>query len=146
MLLRKHLSVKTGRLFSSKYLIAVESSCDDTCLAKVMKDSLDYTEWKVSYGSINRSFGGVFPYIISSCHEITLIDHLFKHKKDILNAETITCTVGPGIHACLSRGLTFAKLLSNFLDVKLAGGHHMVFSFALFSIGRSYFFRRTIQI
>ena len=116
------------RQFSSKALIAVESSCDDTCISRVKLDTFEYSEIKTSYGFVNRIFGGVYPHIIASFHETNFANffHFREHLDFINHCAGVACAVGPGLHGCLSKGLNFSKLLSKFINVEFFGAHHMV--------------------
>ena len=110
--------------------MAFESSCDDTCVAisygnlKLMRCK----EIKFSHSSLNRSFGGVYPHLTSSCHEVSFIRILKKFmdmKSQKSSMDRIYYTAGPGQHQSLQKSMNIAKLASCLLGTEIHGIHHM---------------------
>ena len=110
--------------------IAFESSCDDTCVAisRGSSNSMRCREIKLSHSSLNRSFGGVYPHLTSSCHEVSFIKIL----KKFINVKTqkssigkIYYTAGPGQHQSLQKSMSIAKVASCILGAEIYGIHHM---------------------
>jgi N6-L-threonylcarbamoyladenine synthase len=86
-----------------------------------------FLEKRTTHHSLNRAFNGVFPFLISSCHEISLARN-FDDVMKCPDSGTITkvCyTAGPGQQQSLCRGFTLAKILASSLRCKLIPVHHM---------------------
>lgn len=111
------------------YILAVESSCDDTSVA-IVKDGREIISTK-TFSQVKRHeiFGGVVPEIASRCHleaigsltKLTLEDSGLK-KTDI---EAIAVTYAPGLIGSLLVGINFAKGLATALDIPLIPVHHL---------------------
>ncbi|WP_235295713.1 tRNA (adenosine(37)-N6)-threonylcarbamoyltransferase complex transferase subunit TsaD [Portibacter marinus] len=111
----------------STYILAIESSCDDTAAAIIKDDKIVANG--VSTQKIHENYGGVVPEWASRKHQeniIPLIDHVLKesgiHLRD-LNA--IAFTRGPGLLGSLIVGVSFAKSLALSLNIPIIEIHHM---------------------
>ena len=109
------------------YLLAIESSCDDTSVAVLWEDKI--LSNIVITQTDHVAYGGVVPEVASRQHHINIsiaIEKALKEarvsKKD-LNA--IAVTKGPGLLGSLLVGVSFAKGLALGLDLPLIGVHHM---------------------
>lgn len=104
--------------------LSIESSCDDSCIAIAESEFL---EKKTTHSSINRAFKGVFPFLISSCHETALSRNLEKILKSRKNEafQRICYTAGPGQYQSLSKGFYMAKILASAFSANLVPVHHM---------------------
>ena len=109
------------------YLLAIESSCDDTSAA-VIKDGSVLSNI-VSVQKAHANYGGVVPELASREHQVNIlpvVDNALKEagvSKEQLSA--IAVTRGPGLLGSLIVGVTFAKSLALSLDVPLIEVHHM---------------------
>lgn len=112
---------------SDVYLLAIESSCDDTAAAVLHNDKV--LSNVVARQSIHEEYGGVVPELASRAHQqniVPVIDVALKKAnidKSQLNA--IAFTQGPGLMGSLLVGTSFAKSLSMALDVPLIAVNHM---------------------
>ena len=109
------------------YILAIESSCDDTAAA-VLKNDLVLSN-SIANQSIHKAYGGVVPELASRAHQqniVPVVDQALKKagitKKD-LNA--IAYTRGPGLLGSLLVGTSFAKSMSMALDIPLIEVHHL---------------------
>jgi len=109
------------------YLLAIESSCDDTSAA-VIKDGAVLSNI-VSVQKAHANYGGVVPELASREHQVNIlpvVDNALKEagvSKEQLSA--IAVTRGPGLLGSLIVGVTFAKSLALSLDIPLIEVHHM---------------------
>ena len=112
---------------SSVYILAIESSCDDTSAA-VIKDG-EVLSNVISVQTAHAEYGGVVPELASREHQqhiVPVVDNALKKagilKKDL---SAIAFTRGPGLLGSLIVGVTFAKALALALDIPLIDVHHM---------------------
>ena len=109
------------------YILAIESSCDDTgaavlCNEKVLSNVVAKQE-------IHEQYGGIIPELASRAHQqniVPVIDVALKNagiQKSDLSA--IAFTQGPGLMGSLLVGGSFAKSLSMALDIPLIAVNHM---------------------
>ncbi len=103
-------------------ILAVETSCDDTCLAIL---EIKNAEWRIlanvvsSQTKLHAGYGGVYPALAKREHQKNLPTILKKIlKKTKGKIDLIAVTVGPGLEPCLWTGINFAKELAK--DMKLA--------------------------
>jgi N6-L-threonylcarbamoyladenine synthase len=109
------------------FILAIESSCDDTSAAVLQNDNV--LSNIVANQSVHVDFGGVVPELASRAHQqnmIPVVDKAIKKagvKKSQLNA--IAFTQGPGLMGSLLVGSSFAKSLAMTLSIPLIAVHHM---------------------
>ena len=112
---------------SPVYLLAIESSCDDTAAAVLENDKV--LSNIVANQLIHNEFGGVVPELASRAHQqniVPVIDAALKKaniKKEQLSA--IAFTQGPGLMGSLLVGSSFAKSFSMALEIPLLAVNHM---------------------
>jgi len=111
----------------SIYILAIESSCDDTSVAVLMNDKI--LSNIVANQDIHSEYGGVVPELASRAHQQNIVPVVHQalnkagiDKKD-LNA--IAFTKGPGLLGSLLVGTSFAKSMSLALDIPLISVNHM---------------------
>lgn len=109
------------------YILAIESSCDDTAAA-VMHNGKILSNIVASQ-KIHEEYGGVVPELASRAHQqniVPVVSQALKkagiHKSQ-LNA--IAFTRGPGLMGSLLVGTSFAKSLAYGLDIPLIDVNHM---------------------
>lgn len=111
----------------SVYILAIESSCDDTAAAVLKNDKV--LSNLVARQSIHEEFGGVVPELASRAHQqniVPVVDMALKKagiNKNQLNG--IAFTQGPGLMGSLLVGSSFAKSLSMALEIPLIAVNHM---------------------
>ena len=109
------------------YILAIESSCDDTSAA-IMADNKVLSNI-IARQEIHEEYGGVVPELASRAHQqniVPVVDVALKKagiSKDDLDA--IAFTQGPGLMGSLLVGGSFAKSLSLALDIPLVAVNHM---------------------
>ncbi len=112
---------------NTPYILAIESSCDDTSAAVLHGNSVLSNE--VASQAVHTAYGGVVPELASRAHQqniVPVIDRALKVaniEPSQLNA--IAFTNGPGLMGSLLVGTSFAKSLAMTLDVPLIPVHHM---------------------
>ncbi len=112
---------------SEVFILAIESSCDDTAAAVLHNDKV--LSNVVANQLIHQQYGGVVPELASRAHQqniIPVIDAAIKKaniKKEQLSA--IAFTQGPGLMGSLLVGSSFAKSLALSLNIPLIAVNHM---------------------
>ena len=109
------------------YILAIESSCDDTSAA-VMRNDVVLSNITASQ-AVHEQYGGVVPELASRAHEqniVPVVDAALKKagiKKEQLNA--IAFTRGPGLMGSLLVGVSFAKGLAASLNIPMIDVNHL---------------------
>lgn len=109
------------------YILAIESSCDDTAAAVLCNNMV--LSNVIANQEIHAQFGGVVPELASRAHQqniVPVVDQAIKKagiSKTNLNA--IAFTRGPGLMGSLLVGTSFAKSLSIGLQIPLIEVNHM---------------------
>ena len=111
------------------YILAIESSCDETSCAIVKNGEEDIATVISSQIDIHTNFGGVVPEIASRHHikNITMVieDTLNKANMKIDEIDAIAVTYGPGLIGSLLVGVEAAKTLSFIYNKPLIPVHHI---------------------
>ena len=111
------------------YIMAIESSCDETACAIVKNGREVISNIVASQIKTHEKFGGVIPEIAAREHLEAInvvIDEAFKEAN--LKPEDISAfaaTVGPGLVGCLLVGLNAAKTLALVHDKAFIGVNHL---------------------
>jgi N6-L-threonylcarbamoyladenine synthase len=109
------------------FILAIESSCDDTAAAVLNNDKV--LSNVVANQLIHNQYGGVVPELASRAHQqniVPVIDAALRKAnitKEQLSA--IAFTQGPGLMGSLLVGSSFAKSLSLALQIPLIAVNHM---------------------
>lgn len=123
-LIRKLPSVK------KPYIIAIESSCDDTCLAIIQRNNKVIHEYKTSQKKLHQPFGGIVPQLATFGHRTSfhkfLGEDLFQTIMKKNQVQLIAVTAGPGIGSCLNTGFEIATQLSRSYNIPLLKVNHLV--------------------
>lgn len=112
---------------SEVFILAIESSCDDTAAAVLHNDKV--LSNVVANQLIHNQYGGVVPELASRAHQqniVPVIDAALRNaniRKEQLTA--IAFTQGPGLMGSLLVGSSFAKSLSLALNIPLIAVNHM---------------------
>jgi N6-L-threonylcarbamoyladenine synthase len=112
---------------SEVFILAIESSCDDTAAAVLHNDKV--LSNVVANQLIHNQYGGVVPELASRAHQqniVPVIDAALRKAnitKEQLSA--IAFTQGPGLMGSLLVGSSFAKSLSLALQIPLIAVNHM---------------------
>jgi N6-L-threonylcarbamoyladenine synthase len=109
------------------YILAIESSCDDTA-ASVMYNGKILSNIVASQ-KIHEEYGGVVPELASRAHQqniVPVVDQALKKAGvDKSQLSAIAFTRGPGLMGSLLVGTSFAKSLAYGLDIPLIDVNHM---------------------
>ena len=109
------------------YILAIESSCDDTGAAILQNDTV--LSNVIANQKIHSAYGGVVPELASRAHQQNIVPvvqqaiHQAGIDKKDLNA--IAFTRGPGLMGSLLVGTSFAKSISIALNIPLIAVNHM---------------------
>ena len=112
---------------SDVFILAIESSCDDTAAAVLHNDKV--LSNVVANQLIHNQYGGVVPELASRAHQqniVPVIDAALK--KANIGKEQLTAiafTQGPGLMGSLLVGSSFAKSLALALQIPLLAVNHM---------------------
>ena len=109
------------------YILAIESSCDDTA-ASVLKNDKVLSN-VVANQLVHNQYGGVVPELASRAHQqniVPVIEAALK-KANISKKQlsAIAFTQGPGLLGSLLVGSSFAKSIAIGLDIPLIAVNHM---------------------
>jgi N6-L-threonylcarbamoyladenine synthase len=96
-------------------ILAVETSCDDTCVAVITRDG-EILANVISSQGIHDRYGGVVPEIASR-HHLQLLDPALREALDqagltLDDIDLVAATQGPGLVAALLVGFSAAKALA----------------------------------
>ncbi len=112
---------------NSTIILGIESSCDDTS-ASVIRDGVMLSN-VIANQAIHTSYGGVVPELASRAHQLNIIPvvHEALKRSGIQKEElsAIAFTRGPGLLGSLLVGTSFAKGLSQALDIPLVDVNHL---------------------
>ena len=112
---------------SEVFILAIESSCDDTAAAILQNDKV--LSNVVANQLIHNQYGGVVPELASRAHQqniVPVIDAALRKaniQKEQLSA--IAFTQGPGLMGSLLVGSSFAKSIALALQIPLIAVNHM---------------------
>ena len=109
------------------YILAIESSCDDTSAA-VLRDGVLLSNVTASQ-KVHEEYGGVVPELASRAHQqniVPVVDAAIKRAgitKEELNA--VAFTRGPGLMGSLLVGVSFAKGFARSLGIPMIDVNHL---------------------
>jgi len=112
---------------SDAYILAIESSCDDTSAA-VLRGRVLLSNVTASQ-DVHRAYGGVVPELASRAHQqnvVPVVDQAIKRagiSKEQLSA--VAFTRGPGLMGSLLVGVSFAKGFARSLGIPLIDVNHL---------------------
>jgi N6-L-threonylcarbamoyladenine synthase len=114
---------------ASEWLLAIESSCDETAAAVVTRNLRVLSNVVASQAGLHERWGGVVPEIASRAHVQRLLpvidEALAKAGVKLQDAAAIAVVTEPGLVGSLLVGLTAAKTLAWTLDVPLVAVNHV---------------------
>ena len=109
------------------YILAIESSCDDTSAAVLCNNKV--LSNVVTTQEIHKQYGGVVPELASRAHQQNIVpvvhQALAKANIDKKQLSAIAFTRGPGLMGSLLVGTSFAKSMALALDIPLIEVNHM---------------------
>lgn len=109
------------------YILAIESSCDDTGASVLVNDKI--LSNVVAKQEIHEEYGGVIPELASRAHQVNIVPTVdIALKKAGINKSQLSAiafTQGPGLMGSLLVGSSFAKSMALGLNIPLISVHHM---------------------
>lgn len=112
-----------------KYILAIESSCDETSAAVVLNGREILSNVIASQISTHEQYGGVVPEVASRMHIEAISgvveEALLKANITLEKIDVIGVTYGPGLVGALLVGLQFAKGLAFASKKPLVGVNHI---------------------
>ena len=109
------------------YILAIESSCDDTSAAVLRNNKVISNI--VATQQIHEEYGGIVPELASRAHQQNIVpvvhQALLKANIDKKQLSAIAFTRGPGLMGSLLVGTSFAKSLALGLNIPLIEVNHM---------------------
>ena len=112
------------------YILAIESSCDETSVSIIKNGSVDIATIINSQIDVHTKYGGVVPEVASRLHleNITMVidECLNKANMKVSDMDAIACTYAPGLLGSLLVGVEAAKVLSFVYNKPLIGVNHML--------------------
>ncbi len=112
------------------YILAIESSCDETSVSVVKNGNEDIATIINSQIDIHKNYGGVVPEIASRKHmeniTIVLSECLEKANMKFEDMDAFACTYAPGLTGSLLVGLECTKTLSMIYKKPFIKVNHML--------------------
>lgn len=112
---------------NDKYILAIESSCDDTSAA-VLRGKVLLSNVTASQ-KVHEAYGGVVPELASRAHQqnvVPVVDQALKQagitKKQL---SAVAFTRGPGLMGSLLVGVSFAKGFARSLGIPMIDVNHL---------------------
>jgi len=114
-------------------ILAIETSCDDTCIAIVEAKGQKKPCFSIlsnivsSQVKIHQKWGGVYPTLAKREHQknLPLVLKRALNKAKDPKADLVAVTVGPGLDPCLWAGVNFAKDLAKKSDLSIIPVNHI---------------------
>jgi len=114
----------------SKYILAIETSCDETACAIVKDNNQILSNIVSSQINVHELYGGVVPEVASRIHieNISLVieEALKEAKITIDDIDAIAVTQGPGLIGSLHVGIQAAKTIAWLYNKPIIPLHHIV--------------------
>jgi len=113
----------------ARSILAIETSCDDTCAAVVTRDGEVRSNVVASQGLLHERYGGVVPEIAARRHleavSPTVDDALERGGVTLEEVGMVAVTAGPGLIGALLVGLSSAKALAAARELPLVAVDHL---------------------
>ena len=110
-------------------ILAIETSCDDTCVAIVEKGHKIHANVLSSQNEIHTEFGGIIPELAARSHLekiATILEiALKKAGMSLSDIHGLAVTHRPGLASSLLVGVSFAKALSYARKLPIVGINHI---------------------
>jgi N6-L-threonylcarbamoyladenine synthase len=111
------------------YILAIESSCDETAAAVVRSGEQVVANVVASQIATHQPYGGVVPELASREHLRAIVpvvrQALAEAKHTYNSVDAIAVTQGPGLAGALLVGISYAKALAFALDKPLIAVNHL---------------------
>src|SRR6266853_591180 len=114
---------------SDTFILAIESSCDETAAAVVRSGEQIMSSVVASQISMHQPYGGVVPELASREHLRAIVPVVRKALADAgqtyQSVDAIAVTQGPGLAGALLVGISYTKALAFALDKPLIAVNHL---------------------
>ncbi len=111
------------------YILAIESSCDETAAAVVKNGRQVLSNIISSQIALHTLYGGVVPELASRKHiekiDQVVAEALRQADKKLEEMDAVAVTYGPGLVGALLVGVAYAKSLAYAAGLPLVGVHHI---------------------
>ncbi|MBM4126046.1 MAG: tRNA (adenosine(37)-N6)-threonylcarbamoyltransferase complex transferase subunit TsaD [Nitrospira sp.] len=112
-----------------KFVLGIESSCDETAAAVLAHDGSVLSNMVASQTAVHAKFGGVVPELAARAHisqiDSVVMEALNRARVSVNDLSAIAVTEGPGLAGALLVGVNYAKALSYGLGIPLIGVNHL---------------------
>ena len=119
----------SSSLSSSKIILGIESSCDETAAAVVSGGERILSSVVASQIAIHRKYGGVVPELASREHLRQIVPVVREAVEQagitLQDVDAVAVTRGPGLVGALLVGITYGKVLAQALGKPLIGVNHL---------------------
>lgn len=116
-------------LMDSKYILGIESSCDETAAAVVRSGEEVVSNVVASQIATHQPYGGVVPELASREHLRAIVpvvrQALAEAGRDYGSIDALAVTQGPGLAGALLVGISYAKALAFSLEKPLIAVNHL---------------------
>lgn len=114
----------------TKSILAIETSCDDTCIAILQVKGLKIkilSNIVSSQVELHAKYGGVYPFLAKREHQKNIIPVFKEALKNAGNPiiDVVAVTIGPGLEPCLWVGVNFARALSKEFNLPIIPINHI---------------------
>lgn len=113
----------------AKYILAIETSCDETSAAVVADGKTVLANEIASQVDLHKIYGGVVPEIASRRHIQNIVPvveaAVYNSGIELQSLDAVAVTNGPGLVGALLVGLSLAKALAFGLHLPLIGVNHI---------------------
>jgi N6-L-threonylcarbamoyladenine synthase len=114
---------------TSKIILGIESSCDETAAAVVSGGERILSSVVASQIAIHRKYGGVVPELASREHLRQIVPVVREAVEQagitLQDVDAVAVTRGPGLVGALLVGITYGKVLAQALGKPLIGVNHL---------------------
>ena len=121
--------MSTSATITGIRILGIESSCDETAAAVVVKGRTILSSVVSSQIDIHRKYGGVVPELASREHLRQIVpvvrEAMEQSASSFADLDAIAVTQGPGLVGSLLVGITYGKTLAMSLGKPLIGVNHL---------------------
>jgi N6-L-threonylcarbamoyladenine synthase len=125
----KYHSSSGDILMSDAYILAIESSCDETAAAVVRSGEQILSSVVASQIAVHQPYGGVVPELASREHLRAIVPVVRQALADAgrtyESIDALAVTQGPGLAGALLVGISYAKALAFALEKPLIAVNHL---------------------
>jgi N6-L-threonylcarbamoyladenine synthase len=123
------VTAAAGSTEPEKFILGIESSCDDTGVAVVSTSGRVLGESLATQTEIHAAWGGVVPKLAQEAHEAAIdacVDEaLTKAGITPKDLDAVAVTIGPGLSLCLRVGVLKAREVAAMYQLPVIPVHHM---------------------